>query len=62
MSSWPKFKNVALPGELVDKIDKFIENSNYKYSSRPHLIKVALAEFFDKNNGGEIKNGNRKTT
>jgi len=59
MSSWPEYKNVALPGKLVDRIDELIEKSNYKYASRPHVIKLALKDFFEKNegNGGEKTDG-----
>ena len=47
-----EFVTIALPKDLVDKIDKFIEDSNHLYTSRPHVVKVALFKFF-KNNGGE---------
>lgn len=50
-----EFVTVALPRELIDRLDKCIKNSNQLYTSRPHLIKIALAKFF-KNNGDECGN------
>lgn len=46
------FTTIALPKELVDKIDRFIEASEHMYTSRSHVVKVALFKFF-KNNGGD---------
>lgn len=45
------FITIALPRELVERIDSFVEKSNHKYINRPHVVKIALARFF-KNNGG----------
>jgi len=52
----PDFITIALPKELVNRIDVFVENSNHMYLNRPHVIKVALARFFE-NNGGNVDAG-----
>ena len=46
------FITVALPKEIIDKIDAFIESSDHLFTSRPHVIKVALSKFFNNNCGG----------
>ena len=50
------FVTIALPVDLIDKIDVFIKNSikhDSLYQKRPDVVKVALARFFkDNNNGG----------
>jgi len=54
------FVTIALPRELVERIDIFVENSNHMYLNRPHVIKVALAKFFE-NDGGEKVERNGKS-
>lgn len=55
MSNEPEFVTVALPKEIIDRIDRFVDGSNHQFVSRPHVIKVALSRFF-KNNGGDGEN------
>lgn len=50
-----EFVTIALPKKVVNQIDSFIENSNHLYTSRPHVVKVALFSFFDKNGGGLVE-------
>ena len=52
MTESSEFITIALPKNIIDKIDSFIESSNHLYTSRPHVVKVALHKFFE-NNGGE---------
>lgn len=59
MTDDPAFITVALPKEIVNKIDEFVTNSEGLYTSRPHVIKVALSKFFK--NGGGINEGECKT-
>ena len=49
-----RFTTIALPNELVDRIDKFVEKNKPTYLNRPHVIKIALENFW-KNNGGDAK-------
>jgi metal-responsive CopG/Arc/MetJ family transcriptional regulator len=51
-----RFVTIALPRELVDKIDIFIRNSNQMYFKRSHVVKVALSNFFKDTNGGGMDN------
>lgn len=53
MSNETDFITIALPKELVNRIDVFVENSNHMYLNRPHVIKVALAKFFENNGGSD---------
>ena len=46
------FVTIALPKDIIDYIDRFVDKNKPLYSSRPHVIKVALEQFF-KNNGGD---------
>jgi len=51
------FTTIALPDKITDKIDKLVNESNGLYQSRSHIVKLALYDFFEKNNGGEKKDG-----
>lgn len=49
------FVTFSLPRETVDEIDSFIrdsKNNDQLFQKRPDVVKVALARFFKKNNGG----------
>ncbi len=37
-----KYKNVALPSDLVERIDSIIENSKLGYKSRGEFVKEAI--------------------
>jgi len=50
------FVTIALPKDIIDDIDKFVDKNKPLYNSRPHVVKVALEQFF-KNNGGEDSGG-----
>ena len=56
MAHESEFVTIALPRELIEKIDKFVKDNNHMYPKRPNVIKVALHNFF-KNNGGDGKDG-----
>lgn len=58
-----EFVTIALPKDIVERLDKCIDESDHVYTSRPHVVKIALAKFFNENgkNGGGKEDGNNKT-
>ena len=58
MAQENEFVTIALPRELIERIDRFVEDSDHRFVSRPHVVKVALSNFF-KNNGGDGEDGCR---
>ncbi len=45
-----EFITIALPRYVIEQIDNFIIKKNPEYTSRPHVVKVALSQFFKENN------------
>ncbi len=43
-----KYTNVALPEELIDKLDDIIKKSKLGYTSRAEVVKEALRDFISK--------------
>jgi len=44
-----EFVTIALPKNIIERLDKCIDESNHLYTSRPHVVKIALARFFNEN-------------
>ena len=53
------FTTIALPDRITSKLDKMISESRNLYQSRSHIVKIALADFFEKNNGGGNGDNNK---
>ena len=45
------FTTIALPHNVIKQIDRFIARNNPHYTSRAHVVKIALNHFFTKQNG-----------
>ena len=58
MTHGNEFVTIALPKQVIDHIDRCIESSGHLYTSRPHVVKLALSKFFEDNGDG---NGNCKS-
>ena len=50
------FTTIALPERFTNRLDEMIKKSNGLYTSRSHIVKLALVDFFDKNNGSDGEN------
>jgi metal-responsive CopG/Arc/MetJ family transcriptional regulator len=53
-----KYTGIMLDKKLLSDMDHFIKNNKPKYTTRSHLIRVAIFDFLKK--GGEGDNGRNK--